>query len=73
MNFVDPENESNSLKLYSQSANQYKFLFNYADQELTYAVAPCNWNEKEYYAFCVLNVQLDNGTIISNTLNFDIN
>ena len=71
--FVDPENEENTLSLYSSSANQYSFLFDYADQELTYAVAPCNWNEKTYYAFCVLNVELKDGTIVDNTLNFDIN
>ena len=73
MKFVDPANENNTLRLYSSSAAQYSFLFEYADEELTYAVAPCNWNEKSYYAFCVLNVQLEDGTIVNNTLNFDNN
>lgn len=71
MKFVDPANSENTLKLYSASANQYSFLFDYADKELTYAIAPCNWNLKDYYAFCVLNVQLEDGTIINNTLNFN--
>ena len=71
MSFVDPANSENTLKLYSASANQYSFLFDYADKELTYAIAPCNWNLKNYYAFCVLNVQLEDGTIINNTLNFN--
>ena len=61
------------MQLYSSSANQYKFLFDYADKVLTYAVAPCNWNKKSYYAFCVLNVQLEDGTIINNELNFESN
>ena len=70
MKLVDPDS-GNTLSLYSSSANQYSFLFDYADKELTYAIAPCNWNLKNYYAFCVLNVQLEDGTIINNTLNFN--
>ena len=70
MKLVDPDS-GNTLSLYSSSANQYSFLFDYADKELTYAIAPCNWNLKDYYAFCVLNVQLEDGTIINNTLNFN--
>ena len=73
MDFVDPNDSTKTLKLYSSSANQYKFLFDYADKVLTYAVAPCNWNKKNYYAFCVLNVQLEDGTIINNELNFESN
>lgn len=71
MKLADPAHPENTLSLYSSSANQYSFLFDYADKELTYAIAPCNWNLKNYYAFCVLNVQLEDGTIINNTLNFN--
>lgn len=59
------------LELYSASANQYSWLFDYKGQEVTLGIAPCNWNDKKFYKGCVLFVQLADGTIINNTLNFD--
>ena len=58
-----------SVTLYSSSAKQYDFLKQFAGQEVTLELAPCNWNNKTYYAGCVLAVRTDSGKII-NTLNF---
>ena len=69
----NPDNDEEYISLYCSGKNQYSFMLDYVGQELTYAVAPCNWNTKDYYAFCALNVQLEDGTIINNTLNFDNN
>ncbi len=60
------------LSVYCSSANQYKFLEEFADKEVTLELAPCNWNDKSYYAFCVLAVRTADGKVI-NTLNFDVN
>ncbi len=57
------------LTLYCSGAGQYAFLKEFAGQEVTLEVAPCNWNEKNYYTGCVLAVRTNNGKII-NTLNF---
>jgi hypothetical protein len=58
-----------TVTLYSSSANQYSWLKPYAGQELTMEVAPCNWNNKNYYVGCVLAVYTDNGKVL-NTSNF---
>jgi hypothetical protein len=60
-----------NLRLYSSSANQYNWLKAYAGKTITVEIAPCNWNDKNYYTGCVLAVILDNGDRICNTLNFD--
>ena len=62
---------TNTITLYSSSANQYAFLKAYAGQEITVEIAPCNWNSKTYYAGCVLAVIKTDGTKEYNTLNFD--
>ena len=59
------------LSLYCSGAGQYSFLKAYAGQEITMEVAPCNWNDKTYYAGCVLAVVLEDGSKIYNTLNFN--
>ncbi|MBQ9733106.1 MAG: hypothetical protein IJV74_02600 [Clostridia bacterium] len=59
------------LTLYCSSANQYNWLKAYAGQEITVEIAPCNWNDKSYYAGCVLAVVNEDGTKVYNTLNFD--
>ncbi|MBQ8626236.1 MAG: hypothetical protein IJ419_08765 [Agathobacter sp.] len=61
---------STTVSLYCSSANQYSFLKAYAGQEVTIEIAPCNWNNKKYYAGCVLAVYTDDGKII-NSLNFN--
>ena len=58
--------------LYCSSANQYSFLKPYNGQEVTLEIAPCNWNNKTYYAGCVLAVYTENGKIL-NELNFNNN
>ena len=62
---------STSIRLYCSSANQYKWLQAYANQEVTVEVAACNWNSKNYYTGCVLSVINADGTKEYNTLNFD--
>lgn len=63
---------TNKVSLYCSSAAQYEFLKQFDGQEITIEMAACNWNNKSYYAGCVLSVITENGKIL-NTLNFDNN
>ena len=63
---------STTVSLYCSSAAQYKFLEQFAGQEVTLELAPCNWNNKTYWAGCVLAVITEDGKVY-NTLNFDNN
>lgn len=56
--------------LYCSSANQYKFLHQFAGKEITLELALCNWNSKNYYAGCVISATCE-GVKVVNTLNFD--
>lgn len=67
---VDPNDEQVSLSLYTSSSSQYNFLKDYDDQVLTYNVAVCNWNGKNYYRGCIVSVETSEGTTIYNQLNF---
>ncbi len=58
-----------TLRLYCSSANQYEFLKQFEGQEITLELAPCNWNDKNYYTGCVLAVITESGKVY-NTLNF---
>lgn len=61
------------LALYCSGASQYNWLKEYAGQEITMEIAPCNWNDKkDNYRGCVLAVVLEDGKVY-NTLNFDNN
>lgn len=61
-----------SVNLYCSSANQYNFLKQFAGQEVTLELAPCNWSSKDKsYPACALAVYLENGEKIVNSLNFD--
>lgn len=62
---------STTVTLYCASANQYSFLKAYAGQEVTVEIAPCNWNNKTFWAGCVLAVRLEDGTKDINQLNFN--
>ena len=57
------------LRLYCSSAKQYNWLKEFAGQELTFEVAACNWNDKNYYTGCVLAVVTQDGKVY-NELNF---
>ena len=61
---------STKVTLYCSSANQYSWLKQYAGQEVTLEIAPCNWNNKTYYRGCVLAVYTEAGKVL-NTLNFE--
>lgn len=56
--------------LYSSGANQYSFLADYVDKEVTVELAICNWNSKSYYTGCIISVTY-NGVKVNNTLNFN--
>ena len=58
-----------SVSLYCSGAGQYSFLKQFAGQEVTVEIAPCNWNSKKYYAGCVLAVYTDGGKVL-NEFNF---
>ena len=51
-------------------SSQYNFLKDYDGQLLTYNVAVCNWNGKNYYRGCIVSVETSEGTTIYNKLNF---
>lgn len=63
----------NIIKFYHGSPRQYSFLAEYSGQEVTLEVAPCNWNNKEYWRGCILAIRLPDGTKIVNQLNFTTN
>lgn len=58
------------VRLYCSNANQYNWLKAFAGQEVTVEIAPCNWNDKNYYVGCVLAVRNADGTKTLNELNF---
>lgn len=58
------------VTLYCSGAGQYSFLKQFAGQEVTLELAPCNWNDKKYYRGCVLAVYTDSGKVL-NDLNFN--
>ena len=64
--------DGKQITLYSSSAGQYGFLKEYAGQEITVEIVPCNWNGKSYYAGCVIAVITDDGKVC-NELNFTTN
>lgn len=61
---------STKLRLYCSGAKQYGFLSALAGQEVTVEIAPCNWNDKNYYVGCVLALRNADGTKVLNQLNF---
>ena len=62
---------STTLTLYCSSAKtQYAMLLDYTDQVVTAELAPCNWNGKSFYAFCLLSLTDSSGNKIINELNF---
>lgn len=62
---------STTITLFCSSAKtQYAMLLDYADQVVTAELAPCNWNGKTFYAFCLLSLTDSSGNKIINELNF---
>jgi len=60
-----------TLKLYMSGAGQYSWLKEYAGQEVTMEIAPCNWNNKgDEWRGCVLAVVHADGSKTVNSLNF---
>ena len=60
------------MDIYSGNDDQYAWLAQFVNQTVTVEVAACNWNNKTYWAGCVLSVITDDGKVL-NTLNFDAN
>ena len=59
-------NGTKKLRLYCSGSKQYSWLEKYKDQEVTFHLALCNWNDKEYYTGCVLAVVTDDGLEIND-------
>lgn len=58
-----------TMLLYNSSINQYSAFANILNQEGTFEVALCDWNDKGY-KICILSAEV-NGVKIINTLNFE--
>ena len=69
-NLVDAD--GTKITLYCSSGKQYGFLKQFAGQEVTVEIAACNWNNKTFWAGCVLSVITEDGKVV-NSLNFDNN
>ena len=69
-NLVDAD--GTKITLYCSSGKQYGFLKQFAGQEVTVEIAACNWNNKTFWAGCILSVITEDGKVI-NSLNFDNN
>ena len=67
---VKLQSGTTTVTLYCSGAKQYSFLSQFFDKEVTLELAACNWNNKSFWAGCVLAVHTEDGKIL-NTLNFD--
>lgn len=64
--------DGTELTLYCSGKGQYAWILDeYAGQTLTMEIATVNWNNKSWYAGCVLAIYLPDGTKIVNELNFN--
>lgn len=61
-----------TVALYCSSGAQYGFLEQFTGQEVTIELAACNWNNKNFWAGCILSVITEDGKVY-NTLHFDNN
>ena len=60
---------TNYLGVYCSGPGQYASFEHLVDQEVTMKIAMCNWNNKTYYATCILSMTV-NGETVYNTCNF---
>ncbi len=60
-----------NISLYCSGADQYSWLKPYNGQTVTLELAACNWNNKNYWAFCALALVNEDGSKVYNTLNFN--
>lgn len=65
------DDNTESYTIYCSSANQYNWLSNAFETgtELTLDIAPVNWNNKKFWAGCVLSAT-DGTTRVDGTLNY---
>lgn len=68
--YLTVDGAEHDFTLYCSSSNQYSWLKAYNGQEVTVEVALCNWNDKSFYAGCVLALIDADGTKVCNQLNF---
>ena len=66
------EDGKTTLTLYMSGAGQYSTFADYYNQVCTFEVIPCNWNDKNFWAFCIISLVTEDGKII-NDLNFKTN
>ena len=64
------DTKGNKLKLYMSGVKDYAWMSEYFGKEITVEVAPCNWNDKDFYVGCILAIILEDGTKIYNTSKF---
>ncbi len=67
--YLTNEDGTVKLSLYCANSDQYSFLKPYDGQTITLEVAPCNWNKKTFYKYCVLSYTVD-GNIYYNDFHF---
>jgi len=70
---ISLKDATGEIKFYHGSPAQYGFLAAYNGQEVTLEVAPCNWNNKNFWVGCAIAIRLPDGTKIVNQLNFENN
>lgn len=58
-----------TLTLYCSGAGQYSWAKDYSGQEVTVEFAICNWNDKTFWAGCLLSLTTDDGVKVNNTYN----
>ena len=68
LSFVSEDGKT-TLTLYMSGAGQYSLYKDYYNQVHTFEVIPCNWNDKKFWAFCIISLITEDGKVINN-LNF---
>lgn len=61
------EDGSSKLTLYMAGSGQYSCFEEYYNQVLTFEIIPCNWNDKGFWAFCVIAIVTEDGKVINSS------
>lgn len=72
LTWTDGNGKTTKASLYMKSAGQYSILDNFKGKEVTMEIAPCNWNDKNFWAGCILAIYTEDGKVL-NELNFLVN
>ena len=66
LNFVS-EDGSTKLTLYMSGAGQYSCFKDYYNKVLTFEVIPTNWNDKSFWAFCIIAIVTEDGKVMNSS------